>query len=117
MARRPLPLATIAYLNLVNSGERHLPAFKHAADAVEPVLLLAIARHKLDRWPTQAEYAQLADISERTAQRQWSSFRRAFPDEESPERFARAVYAEFGRRIENRSTLVTEPAPAELQPA
>jgi hypothetical protein len=90
---------------------------KQAANACEPVFLLALARHKLDRWPTQAEYAELAGINERTAQRQWASFRQAFPQEESPERFARAVYAEFGRRVADRSALTVSPAPPELQPA
>jgi hypothetical protein len=117
MAHRQLPLTTIAYLSLVESGVGHIRALKQAADAVEPVALLAIARHTSGRWLSQAEYAQAAGISERTAQRQWAAFRKAFPQEQSPEHFARVMYAEYDRRLEDRSTLIVSPAPRELQPA
>jgi hypothetical protein len=50
-------------------------------------------------------------------QREWASFRRGFPTEDTPERLARLLYAEVGQRIEDRSTVLSEPAPADLQPA
>ncbi len=77
--RSQLPLASIAYLRLVEQGASRVGALKKAVDAVEPVVMLALARHMLGKWPTQAEYAEAAEISERTAQRQWAAFKNAFP--------------------------------------
>jgi hypothetical protein len=88
-----------------------------AARAIEPIWALAYARHKLDHWPNQAEYASFWEISERQAQREWARFREAFPTEESPERLARWLYSEVASRIEDRSSVLSVTAPPELQPA
>lgn len=114
---RQLPLTAIAFLNLQAAGEGKLRSYKHAAEACEPIWLLAYARHKLDHWPTQAEYAAFWKISERSAQREWALFRRGFPTEESPERLARWLYSEVAARIEDRSTALSVIAPRDLQPA
>jgi hypothetical protein len=110
------PLAAVALLNLEAAGDKKLKAMKHAADAVEPVWALAYARHKLDHWPTQAEYAAFWKISDRKAQHEWAAFRRAFPGEETPLRIAKLFYAEVGRRVEDHSTALSTAVP-ELVPA
>ncbi len=117
--RSQLPLASIAYLRLVEQGASRVGALKKAVDAVEPVVMLALARHMLGKWPTQAEYAEAAEISERTAQRQWAAFKNAFPDEKSPEHFAKLLYAELGPRLDKigPGAILSVPAPRELQPA
>jgi hypothetical protein len=113
--RTALSLTAIAYVNLVDAGEGHLKAIKHAANACTPIAGLAIARSELGYWPTQTEYAAHWKISERKAQLEWAAFRRAFPGEQTPERFAKLLYADAGPKIE-RSVVLTSPAPPELQP-
>jgi hypothetical protein len=113
---RHLSLTAIAYLNLVNSGEGHLKAVHHAARACAPVAALAMARAELGHWPTQAEYAEHWEISERQAQLEWAAFRRAFPGEQTPERYAKELYSAFAPRLD-RSMVMTAPAPRDLQPA
>jgi hypothetical protein len=109
-------LVGIAFLNLRARGYGHVQAIRMAAKACEPVMGLAIAFHNLDHWPTQTEYAEIYEISERSAQREWAAFREAFPEEASPERFAREFYAEYGRRL-SKDAVFADPAPAALQPA
>jgi hypothetical protein len=108
---RPLPLTAVAFLNLQAAGEKKLPAMKHAADAIQPIWGMAFARHKLDHWPSQAEYAAFYEMSERKAQHEWAAFRRAFPGEQSPERIARLFYAEVGKRVEDHSTALSAAVP------
>lgn len=119
VARNRLPLTSLIYVGLVENGVGHVAAMRRAIEASEAVVMLAIARHGLGHWPTQAEYAGAAGISERTAARQWKAFKTAFPDEDSPERFARAFYAELGPRLDKigRGAIMAMPAPAELQSA
>ena len=116
---RQLPLTAIAYLNLQAAGEKRIKAMRHAADACATIWALAYANYKLDlgRWPTQAEYAEYWNISERSAQREWANFRNAFPTEEDPEGLARWFTSEVAARIEDRSTALTVTAPPELVPA
>lgn len=124
MAR--LNLQTIAFLNIEaaagrQTSVRSLKSFrsmKAAADAVEPIWGLAMARSKLGSWPNQTEYAEFWGISERTAQREWAAFRNGFPDEESPERLARWLYSEVSEKIANKAAALTvEVKPEVLQPA
>lgn len=125
MAR--LNLQTIAFLNIEAAAGREktsirsLKSFrsmKAAADAVEPIWGLAMARSKLGTWPNQAEYAEFWEISERSAQREWAAFRRGFPNEESPERLARWLYSEVSEKISNKSAALTvEYTSADLIPA
>lgn len=97
-------------MNLQNAGVGKLRSMKEAAAACEPVVALAIARKQLGHWPSQSEYAQHWKISERTAQYEWALFRKAFPEEESPERLAKQLYAEVGAdRIEDRSAAFSVP--------
>jgi hypothetical protein len=73
-----------------------------AAQAVTVVMSLALATEKLGHFPTQVEYAAWADMSERTAQREWALVLAAFPNEKSPERLARWFVSEFHGRLDAR---------------
>jgi hypothetical protein len=117
---RKLPLGVIAVANLADSGESKIKAMLHAGQACATIYALALAHHKLalGRWPTQAEYAEFWGESERSAQREWAAFRRAFPSEESPERLARWLLSEISSKIESKqSEAFTVTAPPDLQPA
>lgn len=116
MARK-LPLTTVAFLNLNADGVGKLAAMKQAADACATIWAVANAAEKLGHYPSQAEYAETWDVSERTAQREWALFRRAFPTEETPERLARLLMSEPDRRLDDASSALTMPAPADLLPA
>jgi hypothetical protein len=124
MARHPT-LVTAAIANLLahsddyKTGSRwpraraQLRATKEAGEVVGFVWSVAYAHKELalDHWITQAEYAAFAQIDERTAQRHWERFRRAFPSEQSPERIARWILSEMPDRIDDAAsaTLVTAP--------
>ncbi len=77
-------------------------------------VLQGACTHKIGHYPTQLEYANYWDITDRTAQREWALFRRAFPQEESPERLARWVLSEMSGRIENESSALSVSAPPDL---
>jgi hypothetical protein len=113
----PLPLAAVATANLRAAGVGKFASIKQAADVCALLLALAQAHRSLGHYPSQAEYAAYLKISERKAQREWALFRKAFPDEESPERLARWVYTEVGRRIDDTSSALSVAAPADLVPA
>ncbi len=66
---------------------------------VVSLAICAQMRDEGDGWPTQAEYAAWWKISERQAQREWELFKRAFPGEESPDRIAQLMVANYGRRL------------------
>lgn len=51
----------------------------------------AIARRELGRRPEVTEYAEWWKMSERSAYRELAAFRKAFPDEDGPDRIAAAV--------------------------
>lgn len=102
MGRMAKNLAEVAAQNLrVNHGYGTLKAMKASADACATVACLAIAGHKAlsegRDWPTQREYAEYWKIPERTAQKQWADWRKAFSflDEQTPDRMARAVTNEY----------------------
>ena len=77
---------------------------KKAAEACTTIACLAIAAIKSpdDGFPTQLDYAAYWKLSERTAQREWSLFKKAFPGEESPERLARWLPSEYASRLSKR---------------
>lgn len=94
-----------------------MKATVHAAQACGTIWALAFAHHRLNlgRFPTQAEYADYWDMSERKAQREWATFRRAFPTEDSPERLARWLLSEISTRIEaKQAEAFTVAAPPDL---
>jgi len=100
VTRRPQPsIIELAIRNLVAGGMSPTKASLKGAQAAVLVWALGHAAHELGRWPTQAEYAAFWGISERTAQREWVLFGQAFPGEQSPERLARHIVAELGKRI------------------
>jgi hypothetical protein len=73
---------------------------KKAVDALSTVGCLAIAAARSENgFPTQAEYATYWKQPARSAERDWQRFREAFPSEDSPERLARAVVAEYAARL------------------
>lgn len=111
---KPKPLALVALENLIEGGDNQLKAMKNAGAACATVCSLAIIARKLDHWPTQVEYAAYFNISERKAQQEWALFRRAFPGEDSPDRIARWVHNEVGRRVEKNTAPLTVPAPPDL---
>jgi hypothetical protein len=111
------PLVIVAMENLIDAGDSRLSALKNAAIVGANVCALGITARALEHWPTQAEYAAYWKISDRKAQQEWALFRRAFPGEDSPDRIARWVYTEVGRRVEEKTAPLWVPAPPRLQPA
>jgi hypothetical protein len=96
-------LGEVAFLNLRAQGYSTIRAMKAAADALTTAGALAIAASRSENgFPTQAEYAAYWKQSERSAQREWERFRKAFPDEDGPERLARALVADYSRRLAER---------------
>jgi hypothetical protein len=97
VARRPT-LITVAIANLLAASDdkgirAQLRATKEAGVVVGFLVTLAITYRQLDRdeFITQLEWAEYGRMDERTAQRYWARFRKAFPHEESPERLARWI--------------------------
>ena len=120
VANRPPTLGEIAFLNLRNGeGYGTVQAMKKAAEACTTIACLAIAAIKSpeDGFPTQLDYAAYWKLSERTAQREWALFKKAFPGEESPERLARWLASEYAARLSKRedaSVAFSAEAPATL---
>lgn len=103
MATRTQTLGEVAFLNLRAAGFNTVRAMKGAADALTTAGALAIAAVRSENgFPTQAEYAAYWKQSERSAQREWERFRKAFPQEEGPERLAKLLVAEYSRRLAER---------------
>lgn len=113
-------LVEVAVGNLTADGMKPIKATITASRVLANTWALAYAAHELNlgRWPTQVEYAAYWKMPERTAQREWALFRQAFPGEESPDRLARHIAAELGKRIAQRETTaaaaLTLPAPGAL---
>lgn len=98
-ARSPT-LGEVAFRNLEAAGYGRIRAMKKASEALTTVSCLAIAASRSENgFPTQAEYAAYWKLSERSAQREWDLFRKAFPGEDSPERLARLVVSEYAARL------------------
>jgi len=104
MARPPRTLSEHALVNLRAAGVGPLKAPVVAAQVVTDIWALAFAAFELGHWPTQPEYAAFWKITDRTAQRQWARFRQAFPDESSPDRLARLLQSEMGKRMAERDS-------------
>lgn len=118
VARNPT-LGEIAFLNLRNhEGYGTVQAMKKAAEACTTIACLAIAAINSDEgFPSQLDYAAYWKLSERTAQREWALFKKAFPGEESPERLARWLMSEYASRLSKRqdaSVAFSAEAPATL---
>ena len=101
MARSSSPtLHDIGRSNLRDQGVGPVKSFVQAAEALEVAVSLAtIATRMVDEglgWPTQAEYAARKGVSERSAQREWQRFQKAYG--EKPDRMARAIIARAGAR-------------------
>ena len=93
-------LGEVAFRNLQAAGHGRIRAMKKASEALTTVSCLAIAASRSENgFPTQAEYASYWNQTERSAQRDWQRFREAFPGEDGPERLARALVAEYSRRL------------------
>ena len=103
MAARTQTLGEVAFLNLRAAGYSTVRAMKGAADALATAGTLAIAAaHSDNGFPTQAEYAAYWKQSERSAQREWERFRKAFPQEDGPERLAKILLSQYTRRVSER---------------
>jgi hypothetical protein len=114
MAQRTIPLAAAATIGLYADGDKSLRSLTNGAKVIAMLWAIAYCHHKLGHYPTQAEYSKYWEIDERTAQREWALFRRAFPEEQSPERLARWVLTEISSRIEDKTAAMTVSAPADL---
>ena len=100
MATRSQTLGEVAFLNLQAKGYGRIRAMKKAAEALTTVSCLAIAASRSENgFPTQAQYAAYWKQNERSTQRDWERFREAFPGEKGPERLAKALVAEYSRRL------------------
>jgi Txe/YoeB family toxin of Txe-Axe toxin-antitoxin module len=105
-------LGEVAFRNLREQGYGPVRAMKAAADALAIAGALAIAATQQDGFPTQAEYANYWKQSERSAQRDWERFRKAFPGEDGPERLARALVTDYSRRLSHQDPSVAFAMPA-----
>jgi hypothetical protein len=114
MAERPIPLAAAAAVGLHLAGDGRVRCLTNAGKVVALLWSLAYCTHKIGHYPTQLEYSEYWGITDRTAQREWALFRRAFPEERSPERLARWVLSEVSGRIENESSALSVSAPPDL---
>lgn len=117
MTRRQPTLIDLTVRNLRASGLAPVPAYWKASQVVATIWRLATAAERLGYMPEQQRYAEYWGSSPRSAQRDWSRFREAFPDERSPERLARWVLREGRKRLgegPNAAAQVAEP-PADLQ--
>jgi gamma-glutamyltranspeptidase len=113
--RKPATLGEVAFLNLRAQGYGTVRAMKAAADALTTAATLAIAASQSENgFPTQAEYAAYWKLSQRSAQREWERFRKAFPHEDGPERLARAIVAEYSRRLAKEDPSMAFGLPASL---
>jgi hypothetical protein len=100
MAVRTQTLGEVAFVNLQAKGYGRIRAMKKAAEALTTVSCLAIAASRSENgFPTQAEYAAYWKQTDRSAQRDWERFREAFPGEKGPERLARWLVSEYGKRL------------------
>ena len=103
MAPRSPTLGEVAFANLKAEGYGTMRAMKGAADALATAGALAIAATRSENgFPTQAEYARYWKQSERSAQREWDRFRKAFPNEEGPERLAKLLVTQYSKRLRER---------------
>lgn len=120
VANRSPTLGEIAFLNLRNhENYGTVRAMKKAAEACTTIACLAIAaiNSSDDGFPTQLDYAAYWKLSERSAQREWALFKKAFPGEDSPERLARWLMTEYASRLSKRedaSVAFSAEAPATL---
>ncbi|HWE07807.1 MAG TPA: hypothetical protein VG325_00540 [Solirubrobacteraceae bacterium] len=105
-SRGPQTLTEVAAVNLREAGYGPIRSMTKAAAAVTVGMSLALATEKLGRFPTQVEYTEWARMSERSAQREWALFLKAFPTERSPERLARWFLSEFHGRLDERPPAV-----------
>jgi len=109
---RQRTLADVAFANLRSAGYSTWRAHLKAAQALATVGKLAMAAHAgagANGWPTQVEYAEHWDVSERTAQREWHLFGQAFAVEPERvdaelERMARWVLSEYAGRLADRAS-------------
>lgn len=107
-------ISTVATRNLLATGRKTPRAVLDAAKVASTVVLLALLAQQLDHWPTQKEYAQAFEVSERKAQMEWQLFREAFPDERSPDRFAE--WLNNHARPKDQAAVFTAPVPPFLAP-
>jgi hypothetical protein len=69
----------------------------------------AICRRDLGRRPEVAEYADWWKMGERTAYRQLADFRKAFADEDGPDRIAVLLLARGDELVENAARVLSLP--------
>jgi hypothetical protein len=126
---RPLTTAVLSIVLLqetqragrrLSVGEK-LKAAKTASDVVGFVVELAIAHANGagsdGDWPTQLEYAAYWKITDRTAQRRWKLYREVMRDaglSEDPYVLAKALFAEYSRRLADADASVTWEAKGSL---
>jgi hypothetical protein len=77
--RPPKNLAEQAAMALIHDGVKPMKATWMAAQICANLWALAGTWKRLGRMPTQLEYCEEWNITERVAQRHWADIRRAFP--------------------------------------
>jgi hypothetical protein len=116
--RRSPALAEIAYLQLREAGYGRVEATKRAADVLTTAACLAIAFESgagVDgAWPTQREYAAYWKRTDRSAQREWAEFRKAFPGSDGPDALAKELHALYRHQLRDVGPGVVLSAPGDL---
>lgn len=111
----------VAATNLILQGDGKLKSLTTAGriGSILAQLIVCARNYDGDGWPTQADYAAYWKITDRTAQREWALFRRAFPGEDGPDRIAQAIVHQQGARrvAENPASVMSLPAPPALTAA
>jgi hypothetical protein len=120
----PRTLGEVAVRNILAQNGAGKPslvaqarAAKQAADALTVAVALAISAYRNDGDYSQKTYATWWEITDRTAQRDWESFRRAFPGEQTPQRVAERIVAEYGQRMAELEPRAGLSLPADVLPA
>jgi hypothetical protein len=95
-------LVEYAITRRLAAGDSPMKAAKTGGQACATIACLAIAGHRLGRWPTQVDYAQYWKTSERTAQREWQRVEDVF-GEGQLDALARHIASELGHRLADRN--------------
>jgi hypothetical protein len=112
MVDSPKTLQVEAMSNLHAGGEVWLDAMRSAVKACSALWCHAATYRRLGWFPTQEEYAEDWELSDRTVQRQWQLIRRAFPGETSPQRLVSwLVLRTLPDSEDAREALFLEPPP------
>jgi hypothetical protein len=112
LRRRPEKLLEVAYASGRMNGLSPVKAISYGGDAITLAVALAVAHLRgvgEDGWPTQAEYAEHYEMTERSAQREWQRFRQVFGPDADPYALARALEDEMMPALQRLAQLEGKP--------